>query len=109
MRAPKRPKLAQGSKNERFELVELYVDESHRRRYLLKCRECGQLYFYEFYEIIDWDDGEGPQYSTYIPIETAAEIEALRATDHFDLRQFSPRLQDDFPKGANVPTVYWVK
>jgi len=105
----KKPKLAQGSKSERFELVEFYVDESHWRRYLLKCRECGQLYFYEFYETIDWEHGEDPQYSTYVPVETAAEIEALKATDHFDLRQFSPRLQHDFPKDAKVPTVYWVR
>src|SRR5262249_3412112 len=71
--------------------------------------ECGQLYFYEFYETIDWEHGEDPQYSTYVPVETAAEIEALKATDHFDLRQFSPRLQHDFPKDAKVPTVYWVR
>jgi hypothetical protein len=48
---------------ERFELVETYADESHLRRYLLKCRECGQLYFFEFYEWVDWEHGNDPQYS----------------------------------------------
>ena len=48
---------------EGFELVETYADESHLRRYLLKCRECGQLYFFEFYEWVDWEHGNDPQYS----------------------------------------------
>jgi len=30
-----------------------YVEDSHIIRRLLKCEECGQLYFYEFYETID--------------------------------------------------------
>ena len=105
----KKPKLAQRPKEEGFELVEFYVDESHWRRYLLKCRECGQLYFYEFYETIDWEDGDDPQYWTYIPVEMDAEIETLKKTSPFELLQFSPRLRSDFPKGAKAPTVYWVK
>src|SRR5215468_1344249 len=105
----KKPKLVQGPRQERFELVETYVDESHLSRCLLKCRECGQLYFHEFYEWIDWEDGDDPQYSTYIPVETAAEIETLKNTSPFDLLQVSPRLRIDFPKGAKVPTVYWAR
>ena len=35
---------------ENFELLETFADDSHFWRYLLKCKECGQLYFYEFYE-----------------------------------------------------------
>ena len=79
-----KPKLVERPKKEHFELVETYVDESHWWRYLLKCRECGQLYFYEFYEIIDWEHGDDPQYSTYIPVETDAEIETLKKTSPFE-------------------------
>jgi hypothetical protein len=104
-----KPELVLGAAKDRFERLETVVDESHWWRYLLKCRECGQLYFYEFYETIDWEDGEDPQYSTYIPVETAAEIETLKTTSPFSLLQFSPRLQRDFPKGAKAPTVRWVK
>jgi len=104
-----RPELVEGSTAEHFELVETFADESHWWRYLLKCRECGQLYFFEFYEQIDWEDGEDPQYSTYIPVETDAQIEALKKTSPFELLQFSPRLQRDYPKGAKAPTVRWVK
>ena len=103
-----KPKPVGRPTEERFELVETFVDESHWWRCLLKCRECGQLYFFEFYEIIDWEHGEDPQYSTYIPVETEAEVETLKKTSPFELQQFSPRLKRDFPKGAKTPTVYWV-
>jgi hypothetical protein len=91
-----------------FELIETYVHESHLWRYLLKCRECGQLYFFEFYEVIDWIDGDDPQYLTYIPIETAEEIETLKKSSPIDLLRYFPRLQKDFPKGAKSPNVRWV-
>ena len=41
------PELAEPLKN-RFNLVETHVDEAHWWRHLLECRECGQLYFFEF-------------------------------------------------------------
>jgi hypothetical protein len=72
------PALVAGPMKETFDLVDTYADKSHLLRYLLKCRECGQLYFYEWYEEIDWVDGNDPQYSTYIPVESGAEIEQLK-------------------------------
>jgi len=65
-----------GAAKDRFEAVETFVDESHLHRSLLKCRECGQLYFSEFYEMVDWDDGDDAQYTAYVPVETPAEIDA---------------------------------
>ena len=53
----------------------------------------GQLYFYEFYEVVDWKDGNDKQYSTYIPVDTPEQIEALKASSVFDLLRFFPRLQ----------------
>jgi len=67
-----------GAAKDRFEAVETFVDESHLHRSLLKCRECGQLYFSEFYEMVDWDDGDDAQYTAYVPVETPAEIDALK-------------------------------
>jgi len=104
-----KPERVNGPTRERFELVRTFADESHLLRYLLKCRECGQLYFFEFYEEVDWVDGDDPQYSTYIPVETDAEIETLKAVTHLGLLQFTPRLQQDYPKGARGPTLRWVK
>lgn len=95
--------------NDGFERLETYFDYSNHWRYLLRCRECGQLYFYEFYEFMDLEGGEDPQYQTYIPVETAAEIESLTKTDRLDLMCVWPRLNSDFPKGAKEPSLYWVR
>jgi hypothetical protein len=102
------PELIEGSMKERFEQLEIYDDDSHLWRYLLKCRECGQLYFFEFYEEIDWKDGEDPQYVTLIPVETPEEIETLKQSPPHGLLRFEPRLQKSFPKGAKTATIGWV-
>ena len=78
-----------------FERIDTYVDDSHLFRDLLKCRECGQLYFFEFYEQIDWEGGNDSQNVTYIPVETDEEIETLKKASVFELLQFSPRLHKD--------------
>jgi hypothetical protein len=103
----RQPKLAEPLKD-RFEVVETCVEEDHWWRYVLKCRECGQLYFFEFYEQIDWEDGDDPQYTTFVPVVGQEEIERLKARAPFELLQFSPRLQKDFPKDAKRPTFGWV-
>jgi hypothetical protein len=90
-----------------FELLETFVKESHWWRYLLKCRECGQRYVFEFHEEIDWVDGDDPQYCTWIPIETDEEAQRLKAAAPLDLRTFMPHLCDDRPKGEERK-VYWV-
>jgi hypothetical protein len=92
---------------ELFELIDTYAYESHLRRYLLKCRECGQLFFFEFYEWVDWENGNDPQYSKYIPVSNLDEAEMLKNAEPHDLLRFSPSLNIDFPKDAEVATIYW--
>jgi hypothetical protein len=92
---------------EGFELIETYADESHLRRYLLKCRECGQLYFFEFYEWVDWEHGNDPQYSKYIPVPTVEDAQMLKKVSQAELLLFSPALNIDFPRDAEAPTIYW--
>ena len=104
-----KPELILGPVAQLFELLETYEKESHFWRYLLKCRECGQLYFYEFYEEIDWEKGNDPQRSSYIPVDTEEEIETLKKKMSFELHQCFPRLQKDFPKDAEHPTACWLK
>jgi hypothetical protein len=103
------PELANGPIKERFDLIDTFMEESHHWRYLLKCRECGQRYFFEFYEEIDWEGGNDPQYSTWIPVDSDSEIETLKQTSPSELLQFSPRLQSDWPKDAKSPKLRWVK
>jgi hypothetical protein len=75
--------------------VECYEDSSHLTRSLYKCRECGQLYFHEWYEWVDWKEGNDKMYTTLIPVQTKAEIDALKETDIFMLMTYFPRLQID--------------
>ena len=61
----------------------------------LQCRECGQLYFHEWYEWVDWEHGNDKQYTTLIPVQTPEQIAALKASNIFMLLRFFPRLQWD--------------
>jgi hypothetical protein len=80
--------------SEFFEEVECYEDSSHLTRSLYKCRECGQLYFHEWFEWVDWNKGD-KIYTTLIPVQTQTEIDALKETDTFLLMTYFPRLQLD--------------
>jgi len=91
-----------------FELVKTLVDSSHLDRSILKCKQCGQLYFFEFYEEIDWEKGNDPQYSTWVPIESDEQAEKMSKMSPIELLQFSPRLQKDFPSDADKPTFKWI-
>jgi hypothetical protein len=102
------PGLIVSAGREFFEVVEVFEDSSHSVRSLLKCRECGQLYFAEFYESVDWDEGDDSQYSTYVPVQTQDETDALKKGAIFDIFYFTPRLQWDCPKGAKVATTRWI-
>jgi hypothetical protein len=96
-----------GPSQEGFERLETFLDESHWWRYLLKCRECGQLYVFEFKEEVDWVDGDDPQSCTWIPVETDEEVHRAKTTAPRNLRTIKPHLCDDRPKGGERK-VYWV-
>lgn len=100
--------LAQGL-SAQFELLETYVKESHWWRYLLKCRDCGQCYVYEFYEEIDWQGGKDSQLKTWVPVHTADETAAIATAAAGQLGGFAPRLCQIWPKGENKSRLYWVK
>jgi hypothetical protein len=89
------PERAGGKFAEIFEEVESYEDSSHLSRALYKCRECGQLYFFEWYEWVDWDGGDDRSCSTLIPVQTPEQLEALKQTDMFGLMRYYPRLHLD--------------
>jgi hypothetical protein len=90
-----------------FDVVVIFVDESHLMRSLWKCKECNQLYFYEFYEQIDRQRGQDSQYSTFIPVKTSADIKVLRNSSSIELNGFVPSLRDDFPANAKERRIYW--
>lgn len=94
---------------DQFGLRKTFAKQSHWWRYLLECRCCGQLYGFEFYEEVDWEGGQDPQYSTWVPLSSDAEIEALKASAPGQLAEFVPRLCKDWPKGQEKPKLYWIK
>ena len=91
-----------------FDTVEVFEDESHDRSCLLKCKTCGQLYYYEFHEEIDWAEGNDPAHRIYIPVETWDEARMLLSLGGSGLMKFSPRLHYDWPSGRGRAEVYWV-
>ena len=89
-----------------FEPIQTFFEDSHFSRRLVKCRECGQLYLKEFYEKIDWVDGDDPQYLTFIPVRSKEEAEKINRADLWEIQNFLPKLNVDCPKGGPVQ-IYW--
>ncbi len=97
-----------GPLKEKFELLHTYFEDENWWRYLLKCRECGQLYFLEFKEETDWKGGNDPQFTVYIPVESAEEAKTLSHKSPADLRTVTPRLQKDWPEDEKRPRISWI-
>lgn len=88
------------------------IDEPHFHVMVLTCSECAQRFVSVFTEMIDWKDGDDPQYWTLMPIIdaeyaslsleggnlTEAKLEALGNGRRC--------LRHDHPKGTD-PYSYW--
>ena len=83
------------------ELVKSFEDESHLFRALLRCRDCGQLYFYEWYEEIDWVNGNDPWYQTWVPVEEK-DIDDLLKTDIWTILGYTPRIINDWRRDGTT-------
>ncbi len=62
----------------------------HNERTLMKCKECGQLYLYEFLEWINEADGNDKMYSNYYLI-SPNEVDASFTKGTYDLIKEYPR------------------
>lgn len=92
-----------------FEFLFTFEEDTHLIRRLVQCKDCGQLYFYEFYELIDWVGGNDPQYRTFIPVESEEEARKLAQMTQFALLQFYPRLLSGWPADEERPIIRWVR
>jgi hypothetical protein len=102
---------AWGARDSLTRLKEL-IDESHFIVATLVCPHCDQRYVSIFTELIDWEDGEDPQYWTLMPV-TEAEAEGLirQETSLYEesLNALGPGrrcLRRDHPK-AGPSQVFW--
>ena len=91
-----------------FENIKLYLDESHLMRRLVRHIPSGELYFYEFYEEIDYLNGNDPQYRTFIPVESEAQADKINKLDIFEIHTIIPRLIADW-HADNTRVIKWVK
>ena len=92
-----------------LEVIDTFVDESHLIHRLERCRECGQLYFYEFTEEVDWLDGNDPQHRTWIPVQDAESALELSRLSPIERSRY-PAIHSDFPSDAAASTApVWVE
>src|SRR5947209_1700329 len=91
-----------------FNSIKTLVEESHIIRKVIQCKVCKQLYFFEFYEEIDWERGDDPQRRTYVPICSVQQGLELGTKNPQELLTVIPRLQYDFTKD-NQRNIRWVR
>jgi hypothetical protein len=101
------PNLGRGSKDDKMEVVKNFEDDSHFGRSLLRCRDCKQLYFYEFYEEIDWLNGNDPTYRTWVPVEEK-DVDDLLKTDIWTIHHYTPRIINDWLRD-NTRKNEWIR
>lgn len=82
------------------EVVKSFEDKSHLVRALLRCRDCGQLYFYEWCEEIDWVNGDDPRYQAWVLVDEQ-DVDGLLKADIWTVRTYTPRIINDSGQGRN--------
>ena len=91
-----------------LESTQTYTSGAHLKRNLLRCRECGQLYFHEWYEHVSFRHSSY-EYDTYIPVVSQDEIDMLlKAKTSADLLKFTPQLHGSYVNDAES-TLRWIK
>lgn len=88
------------------------IDESHFHVMILACPHCAQPFISVFTEMIDWKDGDDPQYWSLLPITRAEATDLTQRGDSLTeprLNQLGPGrrcLQCAHPKGVEEH-VFW--
>lgn len=91
-----------------FDTIKVYVEDSHLTRRLLRHKPSGELYFYEFKEEIDYENGNDPQYRTYIPVENEERADEINKLDSFGILSLSPRIIKDW-LADDTRTIKWIR
>jgi hypothetical protein len=91
----------------KLEDVETFLEESHLMRRLKRCNDCGQLYFYQFREEIDWVAGDDPVWRILIPVTSRQEAAKLADENELSLSFHRPRIQWSWTDVLEMP--HWVR
>ena len=88
------------------------IEESHFHVMILACARCTQRFVSIFTEMIDWKDGDDPQYWTLMPITETEAADLVRRRDSLTEASLEALGRDrrcishDYPK-ATAPRTYW--
>jgi hypothetical protein len=88
------------------------IDELHFHVMIRTCRSCSQCFLSIFTEMIDWIDGDDPQYWTLLPITEVEAADLIRQGNSLaeqtlnSLGSGRRSLHHDHPKGK-PPRTYW--
>ncbi len=87
------------------------LDGAHLHQNIVVCDACSQKFLKTFYEEIDWEDGDDPQYLTVFPITTAEEDALLFRGDgsleFTDVGKDRWVVRKDCPKGDPDGVIRW--
>ena len=89
---------------EALDHLKWYGKDYHHTRQLMRCLTCGQLYFHEFYEEVDYRNGEDQQYYIFIPVDSVKTADELNKLTRFELTSL-PGIYKYAPPQDAVP--YW--
>jgi len=87
------------------------VDAAHFHLRIHVCRVCSQKFLKSFYEEIDWEDGDDPQFFAVVPI-TPAEEDVIFARgdgdgDFLSVGKDRHVVRKDCPKGDPDGVIRW--
>jgi hypothetical protein len=88
------------------------IDESHFHVMIMACMKCTQRFLSVFTEVIDWADGEDPQYWTLLPLTSRESRDLIERQDSLTEAQLNSlgtgrrSLRRDHPKAA-PSRAYW--
>jgi hypothetical protein len=88
------------------------IEESHFHVMILVCARCNQRFVSVFTEMIDWKDGDDPQYWTLMPITETEADDLVRRRDSLTessleaLGRDRRSMRHDYPE-AGARRTYW--
>jgi hypothetical protein len=104
----KADRLSQQMLYDLLEFVErLTDDDDHLRRSLMRCKECGQLYFHEFYEVADYAESNDGIYQTWIPVADAESARRLAGQPVFAILRYPSMRTNSFLGSDESTGPHW--
>ncbi len=68
--------------------IKEYADSNHYYSALMRCQECGQLYYYEYIETVDWISEQDPSYCTWVPVKDENESDEMSKKSSMELLKY---------------------